>query len=291
ANLGFNRLLMNNGDGTFEDTTSRSGAAGSNVWTTSCAIVDVNHDGLADIYAVNYLGEEAVKTICRDPETGKKLHSCIPKQFPSEDDQLFLTAPGLPPIALTGLEVDAPCEPSQVWKTPVQVQALAALTDWFALVVPGASLRLVQLAAPRPMLTERFGSSSETHFADAAPYLVANTASLAALNQALISEGETPVDERRFRANIWLDGITAFTEHQVPVLSLPQGQIRMVDHCQRCSVITVDPERGVFCPNAKPFKTLARLNAMPNQPKAPAFGVNAVFEQTENTWVAVGEWC
>ncbi len=207
-----------------------------------------------------------------------------------EAGQLCLTAPGLPPIAVTGAQADAPQEPSQVWKTPVQVQALPGLTAWLAAAVPGAQLRLVQLAAPRPMLTERFGGLSETHFADAAPYLVANTASLAALNQALINEGQTPVDERRFRANIWLAGLAAFTEHQVPVLNVPQGQIRMVDHCQRCSVITVDPERGVFCPNAKPFKTLAGLNAMPNQPKAPAFGVNAVYEEREHNWLAVGDF-
>lgn len=90
GNLGYNRLLINNGDGTFEDVTSRSGAAGPNVWTTSCAIVDVNGDRLPDIYAVNYLGEEAVKTICRTAESEKKLHACIPKQFPSEDDTLFI---------------------------------------------------------------------------------------------------------------------------------------------------------------------------------------------------------
>ncbi len=208
-----------------------------------------------------------------------------------EVGQLFLTAPGLAPIAVTGVQADSPQELSQVWKTPVQVQVLPGLTDWLAAAVPGGQLRLVQLAAPRPMLTERFGSLSQTHFADAAPYLVANTASLTALNQALIVEGQTAVDERRFRANIWLDGLAAFAEHEVPVLNFSQCTIRLVDHCQRCSVITVDPERGVFCPNAKPFKTLAQLNAMPNQPKAPAFGVNAVYEQLENNWLAVGDNC
>jgi uncharacterized protein YcbX len=139
------------------------------------------------------------------------------------------------------------------------------------------------------MLEERFGPNSATHFADAAPYLVANTASLAALNQALQQEGQTPVDERRFRANIWLDGVRAFAEHNLASLRFAQGQIRLVDHCQRCSVITVDPESGAFCPNAKPFKTLARLNAMPHQPKAPAVGVNAVFESKTPQWIQVGD--
>jgi uncharacterized protein len=216
--------------------------------------------------------------------------ACVQPQI--LNDSLYLTAPGIEPIALTTAPADAPWISSQVWKTPLQVQACsAAVTHWFAQVIPGAGLRLVSLAGARPMLAERFGSQSATHFADAAPFLVANTASLAALNQALQQEGEGAVDERRFRANIWFNGLDAFAEHKIAALNLAQGSIRLVDHCQRCSVITVDPDRGVFCPNARPFKTLARLNAMPNLPKAPAFGVNAVFEQLNKPWITLGDTC
>lgn len=206
-----------------------------------------------------------------------------------EAGQVYLTAPDLHPVSLALAPTDAPSLNSQVWKTPLQVQACAQVSDWLAQALPGAGLRLVSLAAPRPMLVERFGANSETHFADAAPYLVANTASLAALNRALEQEGETRVDERRFRANIWLEGLPAFSEHGLGQLQLKEGIIRMVDHCKRCSVITVDPERGSFCPNAKPFKTLATINSMPDQPKAPAFGVNAVFEQFDTPWINLGD--
>lgn len=213
------------------------------------------------------------------------------------DGALYLTAAGFAPVRLSGnasesnvTEANATeAIASQVWKTAVEVQEHRSVSAWLAQVLPEARLKCVSLAAPRPVLLERFGPHSATHFADAAPYLIANTASLAALNQALLTEGETPVDERRFRANIWLSGIGAFAEHNLPSVQLPQGEIRLVDHCQRCSVITVDPERGVFCPNARPFKTLALLNAMPNQPKAPAFGVNAVFEQMQTVWISVGD--
>ncbi|MCA9092385.1 MAG: VCBS repeat-containing protein [Planctomycetaceae bacterium] len=90
ANLGHNRLLLNNGDGTFTDVTSRFSVSGSNVWTTSCVIADLNGDQLPDIYAVNYLSDEAVRTVCRTADSEKRLHACIPKQFPSEDDQVFV---------------------------------------------------------------------------------------------------------------------------------------------------------------------------------------------------------
>ncbi|HEY6530016.1 MAG TPA: MOSC N-terminal beta barrel domain-containing protein [Cellvibrionaceae bacterium] len=214
--------------------------------------------------------------------------ACVQPQF--LHGELYLTAPGIEPIAITAAPADGPRLNSQVWKTPLHVQTCSdAVTQWLAQVLPDAGLRLVSLAGPRPMLTERFGGQSATHFADAAPFLVANTASLAALNQALQQEGDSSVDERRFRANIWFNGLEAFNEHKIAALNLAQGVIRLVDHCQRCSVITVDPDRGVFCANAKPFKTLARLNAMPNQPKAPAFGVNAVFEQSDTPWLAIGD--
>lgn len=206
-----------------------------------------------------------------------------------ERQQVYLTAPNMPPVALLPAVANAPNLDSQVWKTPLQVKVCTQLNDWLAQALPNSQLRLVSLAAPRPMLVERFGPNSQTHFADAAPYLVANRASLNALNQALELEGQTAVDERRFRANIWLDGLPAFAEHNIDQLNLNAGIIRLVDHCQRCSVITVDPERGSFCPNAKPFKTLATINSMPNQPKAPAFGVNAVFEQTTHQWISLGD--
>lgn len=90
GNLGHNRLFLNNGDGTFEDVTGRFSVSGSNVWTTSCVVADLNGDQLPDIYAVNYLGDEAVRTVCRTAESEKKLHACMPKQFPAEDDQVFI---------------------------------------------------------------------------------------------------------------------------------------------------------------------------------------------------------
>lgn len=221
--------------------------------------------------------------------TQRQLPALALLQPQIQGEILYLTASGRAPIALNQGEMSLVTRHSQVWKTPVEVQENRAVSAWLADMFPAQGLTLVSLAAPRAMLVERFGPNSSTHFADAAPYLIANTASLAALNQALLDEGEACVDERRFRANIWLSGLRAFAEHALPSLHLPQGIIRMVDHCQRCSVITVDPDAGVFAPNATPFKTLARLNAMPAQPKAPAFGVNAVFEQLDTPWLEVGE--
>ena len=208
------------------------------------------------------------------------------------DQNLYLSAPGLEPILVQKAAASAAKITSQVWKTPVEVQECSPLiTQWLERALPGLGLRLVSLAAKRPVQLERFGPHSSTQVADAAPYLVANTASLTALNQALTLEGQSCVDARRFRANIWLEGLAPFAEHQLSQLEGTGWAVRLVDHCQRCSVITVHPDQGTFCPNALPFKTLTRLNPMPNQLNAPAFGVNAVFERDTTAWIALGDGC
>ncbi len=50
-----NRLFENQGDGTFSDITGSSGTGGGNLSSTSCAMGDVDGDGLLDIFVGNAL--------------------------------------------------------------------------------------------------------------------------------------------------------------------------------------------------------------------------------------------
>jgi hypothetical protein len=52
---GQNRLLRNRGNGTFEDVTDRAGLVTKTRWGAGCAFVDVNRDGLLDLFAANYI--------------------------------------------------------------------------------------------------------------------------------------------------------------------------------------------------------------------------------------------
>lgn len=82
---------------------------------------------------------------------------------------------------------------------------------------------------------------------------------------------------RHFRPNIVLQGLPAFAEHDVQTLTLGDNKLKLVDHCQRCVMITVNPDTGENLANALPFRELAALNPMPTNAKAPAFGVNATL--------------
>lgn len=119
------------------------------------------------------------------------------------------------------------------------------------------------------------------YFSDAAPYLITNTASLEALNASLDRDNASShptIDMRHFRPNIVVSGIAPFQEHELSVLTAKSGAcLTLVDACQRCSMITVNPDTGQFLEKAYPFKELASMNPMPNAPKAPAFGVNSLL--------------
>ena len=171
----------------------------------------------------------------------------------------------------------------RVWKHNCQAFVAHPNTNqWLTSAVNSPTpLQLVRFDSShqRPTDTERFGPH-HTLFADAAPYLFASTASLNALNKKLIDQGSAPVTMQHFRPNIVISGIPAFAEHKTQTLTDGnQITFQFIDHCQRCAVITINPNTGEKHPKQIPFKALAEINPMPNTPAAPAFGVNAVMLQ------------
>lgn len=158
--------------------------------------------------------------------------------------------------------------------------ASAAVNEWLTQAIgwetPLTLVKYTKQTARTPGSPERFGHDA-TYFADAAPFLIANTASLAALNSSLSEQKLPNVDMRHFRPNIVLQGLPAFAEHELPALNIGDTIFKLVDHCQRCVMITVNPDTGENLTKAIPFKQLAELNPMPNNAKAPAFGVNAIL--------------
>ncbi|MGB7846908.1 MAG: CRTAC1 family protein [Candidatus Acidiferrum sp.] len=87
-----NTLYHNNGDGTFADVTEKAGLAKPDreygpLWSVGAAWLDVNNDGLLDLFVVNYLKWD--RTSEPDCRFGDKREYCHPKFYKELPNQLF----------------------------------------------------------------------------------------------------------------------------------------------------------------------------------------------------------
>lgn len=130
---------------------------------------------------------------------------------------------------------------------------------------------------------------TSTIFADGAPLLLANEASLDRLNSMLESRAMQAVPMNRFRPNIIVKGLEPFAEHRKAMLSSKTYQIKLCFPCQRCIVTTIDQDTAEKDSRDQPFKTLQRINPMPGDSKAPAFGENAILTHGNDEIIAVGD--
>lgn len=210
-----------------------------------------------------------------------------------EDDSLCIEAPGRDSLRVPLAYRAAEAFTAQVWSDACEVlDAGPEASCWLqAAVQPERPLRLVRMRrgfrrrlARAPLL----GEATTTAFADAAPFLVVNVASLQALNTALAQRGQPAVGMERFRPNIVVEGLDAFREQALAALQGDEGSFRLCYPCERCAVITVDPARGMRDePGRAAFATLAAMNPLPGTAKA-LFGINATW-QGEGTSLGVGD--
>lgn len=61
ANMESNKMFLNEGDLRFKDVTQEAGVQGTDAWSTGISVIDINNDGLLDIY-VNVVGDYDVLT-------------------------------------------------------------------------------------------------------------------------------------------------------------------------------------------------------------------------------------
>jgi len=75
---------------------------------------------------------------------------------------------------------------------------------------------------------------------DAAHVLIVNRATV----DAFALEAGVPIDRRRFRANLYVDGLEPEEELRWlgRVIRAGDAELEVVDRCERCKVITMDPD-------------------------------------------------
>lgn len=94
AGVHHNTLYHNNGDGTFTDVTEQAGITNSPdpqfgpMWAITAVWVDVNNDGLLDLFIVNYLAwDYATEPLCAYKGVADY---CAPRSYKGLPNQLFL---------------------------------------------------------------------------------------------------------------------------------------------------------------------------------------------------------
>lgn len=199
---------------------------------------------------------------------------------------LTLHAPGAGAVAVARRpEATAPRRPVSVWAS----QGLVAedcgpeAAHWLSTVL--ATPCLLVRAGPafaRPVLKTAAQAGDRHAFADAVPVLLTNAASLAALNDRLLTRGEAPVPMDRFRANVVVAGGAPFAEDDWARLRAGPLTLRSAGPCARCIVTTTDQQTGERA-GPEPLRTLATFRRDPAAPTEVNFGLNLIHETPAGT--------
>lgn len=211
-----------------------------------------------------------------------------------ESGQVVLSRPGFGEVIVPADRLQGEIIHTRVWGDPCEtVDQGEEISRWLQSALECEhGLRLVRMKPgfTRPQnQPELLGDSTTTYFADAAPYLVANEASLDTLNRSLVAADHEAVPMNRFRPNIVLRGLEAFAEHQLSHLQGDDARLDMCHPCERCVVTTINQDTAEKHPGRQPFKTLCDINPMPGKKPAPAFGHNAILSAGELSTLKTGD--
>jgi uncharacterized protein len=186
---------------------------------------------------------------------------------------LTVRAPGRPDLDVAE-PVDGPKDDVRVfrWKPSVPAR-IAADGGWFGAYL-GTDARLVWLGDPtvRPV-AENALDGDRVSFADAYPLLLTTTASLDAVNDWLLEEGEERVPMTRFRPNLVVDGAAPWAEDGWVGGRLRIGDVtfRAAKPCDRCLVTTIDQDSAEV--GREPLRILGRYRRFPG---GLMFGINLI---------------
>lgn len=221
-----------------------------------------------------------------DPATGVALTQ---RDLPVLTRIRPVAAPGGLVVGTPGqvdLDVAAPAGGArmavEVWRSRLKAARAGAAADaWFSAAV-GRDVALVYLDDPTQRgIDPGYGDAADrVSFADGYPVLLANEASLDALN----AWSDEPVPMTRFRPNVVVSGARAWAEDDWIGRRLRIGGVtfRVPKPCARCVVTTTDQETGEK--GREPLRALGRFR---RYPAGLLFAVNLIPDGVGG--IAVGD--
>ncbi len=153
---------------------------------------------------------------------------------------LRVEAADQPALLVPLSDADAPCKAVTVWSDTLAAEDCGdEAADWFSSVL-GIRCRLVRLPQNSQRQVDlRYADPGQwVSFADGFPVLVATESSLAALSDCI----GRPLAIERFRPNIVVSGVGAFTERRWQALEHKDGLQDIRKPCQRCVIPTRNME-------------------------------------------------
>lgn len=228
----------------------------------------------------------------------------IQPAFKRGGTELQLRAPGMLALHLSVDAVEAPTR-VRVWNDVVPAYDMGDIaaqwfTDFLGLNEQGlpranaTRYRLVRFDPEHRRLSSlqwTGGVEAPNQFSDGYPVLVLGQAALDELNQRLQAQGHGPVDIRRFRPNIVLEGLEAHDEDRVGPLRIATAEgavvLTPVKPCPRCPIPNIDPDTARSSPEVNDVLQTYRQDARVNG--ALTFGMNAIVSEGADRVLGVGQ--
>lgn len=201
---------------------------------------------------------------------------------------------GWRPIDLTH-DAGAPTRQVTVWDDTFDADdAGDAAAAWISAAI-NYPARIVWLKSTAERTLDPYWAGADdvaTSFADLAPVLLTNTASLDALNDRRLAEGRAPIPMARFRPNVVVSGLPAFGEDELTMLRTPDGRLtlNLIKPCARCNVIEFDPVTGDDTGD-EVLRSLAGFRTLVNRKgtRGILFGQNATVQAMAGQAIRVGD--
>ncbi len=176
------------------------------------------------------------------------------------EDTLELSHADHDPVLVPLTPEPQPTRAVQVWSSTVQAHAVSAEADLWLSEVIGKPVQLVYMPdSSHRLCSDKFAKNGETmSFADGYPILLTLEESLAELNSRIKARDAKhhPLPMNRFRANIVLRGLPAWSEDNFDQLQIGDAKFSAVKPCGRCQVTTTDQATGLV-EGPEPLLTLS----------------------------------